>query len=142
LPHFLQEQSDQRAGRSAAEPAEDGMDAHIQEALRDCPDENLCEAQKTLVQQAQNRVERVAERHEEMIKPFSKSMKKKFDQFVEEDKKHKKLRWCQQMSFDSQVLADRFLKKEKVRWMASGKKDRDTIHAMCDSEVGQMQPAS
>ena len=39
LPHFLREQSSQRAGEQLEEPAE--FDSHVRDALENCPDDPL-----------------------------------------------------------------------------------------------------
>ena len=129
LPHFLKEQSSQRAGEQLEEPAE--FDSHVQDALENCPDEPLNSAQQKLEKDAQRRVTKVLERHEEMIKPESKKMKKKLDKYVQKEQKVEAKSWCQQMSFDSQYRADRFLNLAETRWMAAEKEDRDTIRKWC-----------
>lgn len=109
------------------------MDAHVREAMKDCPDEPINAAQEKLEKHAQRRFTKVLVRQQEMIKPASKKMKEKLDQFIRKEKKIKEKSWCQQMSFDSQLRADRFLSPATTRWMAPEKEDRETIRAFCES---------
>ena len=95
--------------------------------MQDCPDEPVDEAQKKLERLSQKRVKKVLERHEEMIKPASEKLKKKLDKYIQKEEKIGEKSWCQQMSFDSQLRADRFLRLAKTRWMAPEKEDRETI---------------
>ena len=66
-----------------------------------------------------------------MIKPESEKMKKKLDKHLQKEQKVEAKSWCQQMSFDSQYKADRFLNLAETRWMAPEKEDRDTIRKFC-----------
>lgn len=129
LPHFLQEQSSQRAGEKLTEPTE--FDSHVQDAMRKCRDEPLNPRQKKLEKKAQKKLKTVLDRHEEMIKPVSEKMKKKLDDHVLREKVVVEKSWCQQMSFDSQQQANRFLNLTETRWMATEKEDRDTIRKFC-----------
>ena len=132
LPHFLGAQSDQRAGMLAEDVAKgDTMDALIQEALQNASDEELTPEQQEFTRRAKNRFKKVSERHTEMIQPVSMKMTKKLNQYVKKEKKQDEQRWCQQMSFNSQQRADRFLNRDEVRWMTSKKEDRDTIRTFC-----------
>ena len=72
---------------------------------------------------ADNRATKVSERHEEMIKPVSEKMQKKLKEFRKIEKNVQERSWCQQMSFESQMRADRFLKPAETRWMALEKED-------------------
>ena len=129
LPHFLKEQATQRAGKQLAEPAE--FDSHVRDALENCPDEPLNKAQKELEKKARRNVTSVLERHEEMIKAESQKMQEKLDNKVKNEQKDEAKSWCQQMSFDSQYRADRFLNLAETRWMAEEKDDRETIRTFC-----------
>ena len=129
LPHFLKEQSSQRAGEQLEKPAE--FDSHVQDAMQNGPDEPLNSDQQKLEKKAQKRVTKVLERHAEMIKPESEKMKKKLDKHLQKEQKVEAKSWCQQMSFDSQYKADRFLNLAETRWMAPEKEDRDTIRKFC-----------
>jgi len=125
IPHFLKEQSDQRAGAKLQEPTE--FDAQIRDAMQNCPDPVRCTAQKELERKARQRVTKVSERHEEMIKPVSKKMKKKFKMYDKKEKQIEKKAWCQQMSFKSMQQNDKFLNLGVTRWMAPYAEDRGTI---------------
>ena len=131
LPHFLKEQSSQRAGEQLEEPAE--FDSHVRDALENCPDDPLNSAQKKLEKNARRNVTKVLERHEEMIKAESEKMKKKLDKYEQKEQKVEAKSWCQQMSFESQQRADRFLNLAETRWMAEEKEDRDTIRKFCQT---------
>ena len=45
-----------------------------------------------------------------MIKPVSEKMQKKLKDFCKKEKNVQEKSWCQQMSFESQMRADRFFK--------------------------------
>jgi hypothetical protein len=137
LPHFLREQSSQRAGEQLEEPAE--FDSHVRDALENCPDDPLNSAQKKLEKNARRNVTKVLERHEEMIKAESEKMKKKLDKYEQKEQKVEAKSWCQQMSFDSQQKADRFLNLAETRWMAEEKEDRDTIRKFCKAVSNEVE---
>jgi len=131
LPHFLKEQSDQKAGAKLEKPTE--FDAQVKEAMHNCPDVSLNTVQKKLEKTARNRVRNVSERHEEMIKPESEKLQKKLKMYIKEDQKTEETHWCQQMSFSSQLKNDRFLNLAETRWMAPGKEDKAIIREFSQS---------
>ena len=89
------------------------------------------------MKQAEHRATKVSERHEEMIKPVSEKMQKKLKEFRKKEKNVQEKSWCQQMSFESQMRADRFLKPAETRWMALEKEDRDTIQTLCQNRASR-----
>ena len=144
LPQFLKEQADQRAGQTLEE-SDAERDGHIMKAMQNEKDSELLETyvdlpdqgseaertrkeQKRLAKSFRKRLQIKKERHQELMKPESEKLKKKYDDEIEKLNKIEKKAWSQQMSIDFQVLNDKYLlNPAKIKWIAQKSVDRETI---------------
>ena len=144
LPQFLKEQADQRAGQtleemeSWSEELRRGKerDDHIMVAMKEQElletdqgiDAERTNKQKKLDESFRKKLTKVKERHEELMKPESELLKKKYDDEIEKLNKTQKTAWSQQMSIEFQVLNDKYLRNPaKIQWIAQRRIDRETI---------------
>jgi len=143
LPLFLKEQADQRAGHTLEE-SDAIRDGHIMKAMQEAKQkeqegsdelletgseaERTRKEQKRLAKSFRKRLQTKKERHQELMKPESEKLKKKYDDEIQKLHKTEKTAWSQQMSIEFQVLNDKYLRNPaKMKWIARKSTDRETI---------------